>query len=233
MTDFFFNNQLSIFKIVVSVAVTYVVMSFGEHAVHQKMMHKKVLPSWVYKKWDYMGEVYDAHAVRHHGVWYRDFDYESNPAGRTENIELRLVETLWLLVLMSPIIALLFAALPVAAVVFVAMMFIHSRLWNILHTEMHMPENKFFAKWAIFRWLACHHYMHHRATNKNFNIVFPLADYLMGTKKEPGIKDLRELMRLGYILPRSAQAKRKIAALQAKVNHERLVAVQSLTPEMV
>jgi sterol desaturase/sphingolipid hydroxylase (fatty acid hydroxylase superfamily) len=63
--------------------------------------------------------------------------------------------------------------------------------------------------------------MHHQATNSNYNVVFPLADYVLGTKKEPGIKDLRELMRLGYVKPQSNLAKKIIQAKQNQINIQR------------
>ena len=38
--------------------------------------------------------------------------------------------------------------------------------------------------------------MHHRRTNRNFNVVIPLADHLLGTVVKPGLADLREMLRL-------------------------------------
>jgi sterol desaturase/sphingolipid hydroxylase (fatty acid hydroxylase superfamily) len=46
---------------------------------------------------------------------------------------------------------------------------------------MHKPEAKGFSRWPIYKFLAEYHWLHHRYPDKNFNVVFPCADYILGT----------------------------------------------------
>jgi len=57
--------------------------------------------------------------------------------------------------------------------------------------------------------------MHHQLTNKNYNIVFPLADYIVGTNVKPRIGDLCQMLYLGYLTPRSARVKAKVEVRRA------------------
>ena len=58
---------------------------------------------------------------------------------------------------------------------------LHHFIWNQIHMEMHKPEKRFFSHWSTYKFLARYHYLHHRYPNKNFNVVLPLADYVLGT----------------------------------------------------
>jgi len=97
-------------------------------------------------------ELFKSHVIGHHGHWYREFDFEPDPEGRHENILIRLKGTTWAVILFSPVAVLFFVISPVLAVTFIATIFVHSKLWNLLHTQMHIPKRLFFAKWGVFRW---------------------------------------------------------------------------------
>ena len=45
--------------------------------------------------------------------------------------------------------------------------------------------------WTIYRFLARYHWLHHRYPDKNFNVVFPLADYVLGTRARANDVDLQ------------------------------------------
>jgi sterol desaturase/sphingolipid hydroxylase (fatty acid hydroxylase superfamily) len=47
--------------------------------------------------------------------------------------------------------------------------------------------------------LARHHYLHHRYPNKNFNVVFPLADYVLGTNARANEADLAGMRAEGLL----------------------------------
>jgi hypothetical protein len=64
-------------------------------------------------------------------------------------------------------------------------------VWNKIHLEMHKPEQRIFSKWQSYRFLARNHWLHHRYQSKNFNVVFPLADYVLGTRAEANDADIR------------------------------------------
>ena len=66
-------------------------------------------------------------------------------------------------------------------------------VWNHIHLEMHKPEQRNFSTWPIYRFLARYHWLHHRYPDKNFNVVFPLADYVLGTSACANEVDLQRM----------------------------------------
>jgi len=50
-----------------------------------------------------------------------------------------------------------------------------------LHWCMHLPRQRRVERCGIFFRLNGHHLLHHRYMNKNFNVVLPLADLMLGT----------------------------------------------------
>jgi sterol desaturase/sphingolipid hydroxylase (fatty acid hydroxylase superfamily) len=48
---------------------------------------------------------------------------------------------------------------------------------------MHLPKKRHVERSGIYFWLNGHHLLHHRYMNKNFNVVMPLADLLLGTMR--------------------------------------------------
>jgi hypothetical protein len=76
-----------------------------------------------------------------------------------------------------------------AAVMFPLVVCMHHVLWNLIHLEMHKPANRAFAKWAVFKHVARHHFLHHRYPNTNFNVALPIGDYLFGTVAKPTTAD--------------------------------------------
>ena len=46
---------------------------------------------------------------------------------------------------------------------------------------MHLPKARRVEKSQLFRRLNGHHLLHHRYMHKNFNVVLPLADWMLGT----------------------------------------------------
>lgn len=53
--------------------------------------------------------------------------------------------------------------------------------YEYMHWCMHVPRRRNVERSGIFFRLNGHHLLHHRYMNKNFNVVFPLADLLLGT----------------------------------------------------
>ena len=53
--------------------------------------------------------------------------------------------------------------------------------YEYMHWCMHVPRKRNVERSGIFFRLNGHHLLHHRYMNKNFNVVFPLADMLLGT----------------------------------------------------
>lgn len=180
---------------------SYLYISIGEHQIHKRFMHSRCLPERLYEISPYVLDVYEAHGVRHHTKWYRQFDYETDPVGREENLEIPIKETTLMIVVALPLWAPIFF-LVFGGCVFLLTALLHNRLWSIFHRQMHIPKNVFFKKWAIFKFLCMNHFMHHQKMGGNFNVVFPFADFLFSTRARPTQADIREMLRLGFITPR-------------------------------
>jgi sterol desaturase/sphingolipid hydroxylase (fatty acid hydroxylase superfamily) len=46
---------------------------------------------------------------------------------------------------------------------------------------MHLPKQRRLEKGRLFQRLNGHHVLHHRYMHKNFNVVLPIADLVLGT----------------------------------------------------
>ena len=78
--------------------------------------------------------------------------------------------------LISPNLGWLFAATAVS----------YFLLYEWLHWSYHQAEDSFVGRLALVRVLRRHHTVHHdlaRMTIANFNITFPIADHIFGTKQ--------------------------------------------------
>jgi hypothetical protein len=168
-----------------------ILMSFIEHQVHRKFMHRKNSLSArtaSYKR------IFEAHTLVHHKHYTEIFSDE--PVAPGEDQEIRLT------VRKAPIKAMPFAA-PIAlvswegAAIFVAVVVFHHWAWNKIHLEMHKPEKRVFSTWPVYRFLARYHAVHHRHPNRNFNVVFPLADFVLGTSVRANEGDLALLEQWG------------------------------------
>lgn len=168
-----------------------ILMSFVEHQVHRKLMHRK---NFFSARTASFKRMFEAHAIVHHQHYSKIFSDEPVPRGEDKEIRLTVRK--------APIKALPIAALIAlvsweGAAVFVAGMTFHHWAWNKIHLEMHKPEQRVFSTWAVYKFLARYHYLHHRYPNRNFNVVFPLADYVLGTNARANEGDLKYMQQLG------------------------------------
>lgn len=53
--------------------------------------------------------------------------------------------------------------------------------YEYMHWCMHLPKQRHVERSGIFFRLNGHHLLHHRYMKKNYNVVLPLADLLLGT----------------------------------------------------
>ncbi|HXK24282.1 MAG TPA: hypothetical protein VMS55_16560 [Myxococcota bacterium] len=167
------------------IVLSCMLMSFVEHQVHRKLMHRR---SFLAARTASFKRMFEAHVLIHHKHYSEIFSDE--PVAPGEDREIRLT------VRKAPIKALPFAAVIAlvsweGAASFVAVMVFHHWAWNKIHLEMHKPEQRAFSNWRVYRFLARYHRLHHRHPNRNFNVVFPLADYVLGTSVRATEADLR------------------------------------------
>jgi hypothetical protein len=126
---------------------------------------------------------FKAHAVIHHHVFKADHTYHLiNPSDR------KTIPMAWwngpVLVLVAVI-----PVIPVALALGSWMVYLGAAsatavyycVYEYIHWCMHLPKSRQLERSWLFRRLNGHHLLHHRYMHKNFNVVFPLADFCLGT----------------------------------------------------
>ena len=169
-----------------------ILMSFIEHQVHARLMHR---PNWLSRRYANFKKTFEMHAIFHHKHYTKIFHDEPVPKGEDQEIQLTVRK--------APIKALPFAAVIAlvswqGALCFIAVVTFHHWAWNKIHLEMHKPEGKSFSKWPLYKFLARYHWLHHKYQDKNFNVVFPFADYILGTHARATETDRKNMQLLGY-----------------------------------
>lgn len=150
------------------------VSSFFEWVLHRYVMHRPV-GAFVYP--------FKAHALVHHRIFRADSSYHLKKPADKDTIPM----AWW----NGPVLALI-AAIP--ALPFVSFFEDWTIYWGAvcgtglyycvyeyIHWCMHLPKARRVERSALFRRLNAHHLLHHRYMHKNFNVVMPLADVLLGT----------------------------------------------------
>lgn len=151
-----------------------ILASFFEWTLHRFVMHKPL------GKFDYS---FRAHAIVHHGIFKADHTYHLIEEKDKETIPM----AWWngpVLIACCMIPATLLAwwmgswQFAVGALVaFIA----YYGTYEYIHWCMHLPKSRRLEKSWLFYRLNGHHLLHHRYMHKNFNVVLPLADLLLGT----------------------------------------------------
>ena len=184
----------SLLSIVAWFVVMIVLMSLIEHQVHRRLMHRKPRNPLL-KKLHARQRIFTSHAVEHHSQYRKVFHDDPLPPGDDRGIRLNLIEGLLECLPLSLILGLVayttgLTTFYSAAIVWPAVVALHHTIWNQIHLEMHQPKKRFFADWQAYKFVARHHFLHHRYPDKNFNVAFPVGDFLCGTIARPSNADL-------------------------------------------
>ena len=162
--------NLTIFLIAFVLAI--LLGSIIEWIVHKHFMHSI----------RFMRTPHDRHAVMHHSERRAPGKFF---AKEDELKEYHLFETsfmpiLW--VLHFPLFYAVYVALGLEAGLAVAAgTAAYVLAYETLHWHVHCPDNFRFRDSAWFRFLIEHHRRHHNRSNINYNVVFPIADWMFGT----------------------------------------------------
>jgi hypothetical protein len=219
-------------EIAIAIPVSYVLVSCLEHYIHKRMMHTRGLPKPIYKVLPYLNWILDEHAVRHHGKYYKRFDYEPDPEGKEQNIIIGPAETLSMgMACMPAILPVALFVSPIGAVIFCLTGLAHNYTWGKIHRQMHVPEQgSWFRNNPVFLFLARHHYLHHEYPMKNFNVVMPFADFVFGSVAKPKPVHIKEMLRLGYLKARTTRGAMAVKKLQERVVQQSNVTLSNLRP---
>lgn len=154
--------------------VGVVFASFFEWTLHRFLMHKPL------GKFDY---AFKAHAIIHHHTFKADHTYHLINEPDKKTIPMAWWNGPVLIVLcMIPatMLAWWFGSWPFAIGSLIAFISYYAT-YEYIHWCMHLPKARRLEKSWLFYRLNGHHLLHHRYMHKNFNVVMPLADLLLGT----------------------------------------------------
>jgi hypothetical protein len=171
-----------------SVALTYSFLSLIEYLIHRHVMHRPKLAQ-LFNSTVLFGAFVD-HAIVHHKKCYAIFDRESDSCA-LKNLTVKLSTAFSVIVL--PCIA-IFAFDRLTSFVVMCGALAHGRAWSAVHSEMHRPRDVWFAKNRLFSYLKWRHYLHHRHPGTNFNALFPMWDWVLGTAAAESEEDRIELV---------------------------------------
>ncbi len=158
-----------------AVPITFVLVNAGEWQLHRDLLHKRVPPFQV---------LYERHALNHHVAFHHDTMAAPSPR------EWRWVlfpapAFLGALVLLAPIALAVGALASRNAGALVAVTGVgFYLLYEWCHLSYHQPEDSFVGRLALVRLLRRHHQRHHHpamAKRYNFNVTFPIWDWVRGT----------------------------------------------------
>ena len=147
--------------------------SFFEWTLHRYVMHRPV------GKFDYP---FRAHAVVHHQTFRADASYHLQQASDKRTVPMAWWNGPFLIAIHAPL-AWLVGRLVGQPIVIGALsgMAVYYAVYEYIHWCMHIPRARNIERSGIFFRLNGHHLLHHRYMGKNFNVVFPLADAVLGT----------------------------------------------------
>jgi hypothetical protein len=170
----------------------WVFANFFEWAVHRYPMHRPMFPRFMYHN----------HAQIHH-VAFTDANMSFHDMRDLSLIMMPWYTIVLLLVTVSPvaIAAGIIGGLPMVGVFYVAALG-YFLTYETLHALYHVPPDRMArlglggpddgggapAGRGLFGALRAHHRHHHimrRMAHVNFNVTFPLADLVMGTRERP------------------------------------------------
>lgn len=190
------------------------IASVLEGLLHQFILHrgqKKLFGGALYP-------VYHKHSNEHHPE-YRGESYHQPAPEQESKISLGPFLLPITYVLTSPVSVALWFLSPWATLTFMVTLALYYLAYEFLHWHMHFtrPDGKprSYHSWSpsrqLFEWFNVRHYIHHSADDRNFNVVMPLYDLLIGTYTVAE-----------NVAPRAVRRRREMAlARSAKLRRER------------
>lgn len=170
------------------VATFFLILTLGllYASVAEWTLHKRLMHSWV--RW--FAYPYRTHTLVHHKLYRADASYHLH--GPLEDTKIPMAWwngaalVFFGMIPLEVIAALLwhFAGRAEAITVIATGLFVSAAYYvayERLHWCMHVPKDRWIESTRAFRALNAHHLLHHQYQWKNFNVVFPFADWLFGT----------------------------------------------------
>src|SRR5262245_40912219 len=153
---------------------TFVYGSFFEWTLHRFFMHRrqKIVPY-----------PFELHAMIHHKIFGSDETFHAQSREMLEHVTFVPRDYLILLCINAPLFLAIqwLTGLQIALGCSVAVL-TYLGLFDALHGMFHVPRARIVERFWPYRWLKRHHLLHHRYQTRNFNVVFPLADFTLRTR---------------------------------------------------
>ena len=148
--------------------------SFFEWTLHRFVMHRrqKLVPY-----------PFELHALVHHKLFRADDSFHAQSKEVLDHVTFVPRDYLILLCINAPIFLAVqwITGFQVALGASLAVL-VYLGLFDSLHWMFHVPRARILERAGPYRWLKMHHVLHHRHQSRNFNVVVPLADYVLGTR---------------------------------------------------
>lgn|GEM_PF-451874 len=145
--------------------------SFYEWYFHKCWMHVPRTPK----------EAFRGHTIVHHGLYKGDDSYFVPEDEHPSHILLKPYALPVIVLMHVPIMLLVehfihhtFLGAFVSTIVYFV-------VYEYTHWNMHVPRGHYIEKFRWFQFLRRHHHLHHKYFQKNFCVLFPLADVVFGT----------------------------------------------------
>ena len=159
-----------------TIPLTFLYANLTEYLGHKGPMHHKTR---------FFSPIFEHHSIQHHAF----FAYKSLTYDTTQDFKAVLFPTNLLLFFNGcfalPVGALLYLlVLPNISFLFVLTAILYFLNYELLHFAYHMDPQSWVDRLPFMNRLRAHHSYHHDRrlmTRYNFNITYPLCDYLFGT----------------------------------------------------
>lgn len=146
--------------------------SFFEWYFHKYWMHQPRPPR----------EAFHGHTVVHHGIYKGDESFFLDKEAHPQHILLKPYALPAIVLVHLPLVwAIEYYLIPHTFWGAMIATLIYFVVYEYMHWNMHVPQGKFVERFRWFQFLRSHHKLHHRFHMKNFCVLFPLADWAMGT----------------------------------------------------
>ncbi len=162
---------------ILSQSITFVIFfiygSFFEWALHRYFMHRKNIIPYPYER----------HALIHHKLFKADESFHALNEEMEGEVSFDARDYVFLILINTPLLFALelLTGLPIIIGGWLAGL-AYIKMFNVVHNAFHMPGKLYMERMRWFKWLKRHHQLHHKYQDRNLNVVFPLADYVLGTR---------------------------------------------------
>jgi hypothetical protein len=160
-----------------TIPLTFLYANLSEYLGHKGPMHKKTR---------FLGRVFERHSIEHHSF----FTDEAITYDTSQDYKAVLFPPVLLVFFIAcfalPVGALLYFLIsPNVCFLFVVTAVLYFLNYELLHFAYHMDPHTRVGRLPFMSRLRKHHTYHHNRrlmTRYNFNITYPICDYLFGTK---------------------------------------------------